>query len=71
MEFKGTKGAPLAPAIVDVKGAARLTGLSRTTIYRLCGLQDFAPRVRLSEKRFGFKIADLEHWIDARREAAA
>lgn len=55
-------------AVADVIQAAHITGLSRTTIYRLMARGEFAPRVRLSARRFGFRVADLLAWVEARRE---
>ncbi|TCZ53946.1 helix-turn-helix transcriptional regulator [Roseicella aquatilis] len=54
-------------AVVDVIQAAHITGLSRSSIYRLMARGEFAPRVRLSPGRFGFLVSDLIAWAAARR----
>jgi predicted DNA-binding transcriptional regulator AlpA len=56
------------PAVVNLMEAARITGTSRTTVLRLEKQGDFVPRVRLSQRRFGYRFADLINWIDSRRE---
>ena len=56
------------PTVVDVKEAARIIGTSRTTVLRLEKRGHFAPRVRLSPRRFGYRLTDLITWIDSRRE---
>ncbi|MBX6743581.1 MAG: AlpA family phage regulatory protein [Acetobacteraceae bacterium] len=55
-------------AVANVIQAARITGLSRATIYKLMAQGEFAPRVRLSERRFGFLVSDLLAWAATRRE---
>lgn len=54
-------------AVVNEKGRRELTGLSRSTWYRLEQRGEVPPRIRLSPGRVGWRVADLEEWI-ARRE---
>jgi len=44
-----------------------LTGLSRTTIWRLERSGDFPKRIRLSAGAVGYKMADIQTWLDSRQ----
>lgn len=44
----------------------RLTGLGRSTIYRLVAEDKFPPPVKLSSRVIGWHQADLERWSAAR-----
>ena len=59
----------LRSVIASVREAAIATGLSERTLYRAMARGDFVPRVRLSARRFGFRVVDVLAWVDARREA--
>jgi predicted DNA-binding transcriptional regulator AlpA len=59
------------PPVVDIKCAQDLTGLSAVSIFRLLRKGEFAPRVRLSPRRIGFRVVDLLAWIETRREISA
>lgn len=48
--------------------AVKIVGLSRTTIWRLESEGGFPPKVRLSPGRVGYRMADIQAWIDARME---
>lgn len=47
----------------------RLTGLSRTTIYRLVAEHHFPSPVRLGLRAVGWRRADIDRWSDARPNA--
>jgi predicted DNA-binding transcriptional regulator AlpA len=55
-------------AVANVREASAVTGLSERSIYRAVARGEFAPRVRLSPRRFGFRLVDLLAWIEARCE---
>jgi prophage regulatory protein len=49
---------------------SRVTGLSRSSIYRLEALGQFPLRVKLSEAASGWRSDEIEAWIDSRPRAA-
>ena len=53
----------LAPTIV-----ARMIGLSRVTIWRMCRRGQFPKPIAISPGRVGFIAEDIEDWIDSKRE---
>jgi len=48
----------------------RLTGLGRSTIYRLMAEEQFPPPVRLAERVVAWRRSDLERWSEARMRAS-
>jgi prophage regulatory protein len=64
----GASGCALRLAIATVREASAVTGLSERTIYRAMERGEFVPRVRLSPRRFGFRVTDLMAWLNERRE---
>jgi len=46
----------------------RLTGLSRTTIWRLEKQGEFVPKIFLTNTSRGYRRADIERWIEERSE---
>lgn len=44
----------------------RLTGLGRSTIYRLISEERFPAQVRIGTRAVGWRWADLERWSAAR-----
>ena len=55
--------------VVSRADGARLCGLSADTWHRLEERGQTPPLTRLSERRVGYRLTDLRHWLDARREA--
>jgi prophage regulatory protein len=53
--------------IVRPRDLPALTGLSRTTIWRLERTGDFPKRIRLSAGAVGYKMADIQTWLDSRQ----
>ena len=49
---------------------SRVTGLSRSSIYRLEALGQFPLRVKLSEAASGWRSDEIAAWIDSRPRAA-
>ena len=58
---------PSAPRIVRLKDVLKLTGLGRTTLWRLEKEGRFPPRVRLSLRAVGWLRHDVVAWLDACR----
>lgn len=46
-----------------------MTGLSRSTIYRLMSEGDFAPRYRIGRQAIGWKFSEVREWLDLRPKA--
>lgn len=47
-----------------------LTGLSRTTIWRLERAGDFVKKIRLSAGAVGYRISEIQNWLDSRQTVA-
>jgi predicted DNA-binding transcriptional regulator AlpA len=56
--------------IVDRKTAIELAGVSARTWDRLTARGDTPPITRISERRIGYRLSDLEAWLDSRRVTA-
>jgi len=52
--------------ILRLPEVMRLTGLSRSSIYRLEALGKFPARLKLSESCSGWKAEQVQAWIDSR-----
>jgi predicted DNA-binding transcriptional regulator AlpA len=52
-------------AVIDLQELVEQVGLSRATIYRLLRAGEGPPRVQLSARRFGYRVRDVERWLDA------
>ena len=58
------------PAMLLRTGSVvRVTGLGRSTIYRLVARDEFPPPVRLSIRAVAWRRSDLERWTNARGSA--
>ncbi len=53
-------------AIYRLPAVLEVTGLSKATIYRLLGRGEFPPRVQLSARCVGWRVADIDAWLEAR-----
>jgi hypothetical protein len=51
--------------------AQRLSSVSPDTWLRLEKSGRTPPLTRLSDRRVGYRLVDLRHWLDARRESAS
>lgn len=47
----------------------KLTGLSRTTLWRLSRLGDFPTPIKLSTRCVGWRRTEIEQWLDNRESA--
>jgi prophage regulatory protein len=57
--------------IVSVRTAMALTGLSRTTLWRLAKAKHFPLAVAISPRRRGWRLSEIEAWVASRRPAGA
>lgn len=64
--FTGDLLNPSDLQVLSVGETARVTGLSRSSLYRLADRGEFVPRVQLSQRRFGYRLADVREWLTAR-----
>jgi prophage regulatory protein len=51
---------------VRMSAVVRMTGLGRSTIYRLMAEDKFPPPVRLAKRAVGWRRIDLEQWSAGR-----
>lgn len=59
------------PAVfLRMTGVMHMTGLGRSTIYRLMAEQKFPAPVRLSRRAVAWRRADLEQWSADRPKAS-
>ena len=57
-------------AIYRLPAVVEITGLSKATIYRLIGRGDFPPRVQLSPRCVGWRVGDVDEWLEKRLSVA-
>ncbi|MGY4828589.1 helix-turn-helix transcriptional regulator [Sphaerotilaceae bacterium SBD11-9] len=57
------------PEFLRMRTVMRLTGLGRSTIYRLVAEHHFPSPVRLGLRAVGWRRADIDRWSDARPKA--
>lgn len=62
-DLLGLASDPL-PAYVRMNAVLRITGLSRTTIYRRIASGQFPPPVHLGRRACGWRTAALREWIE-------
>ncbi len=69
---QGTRIAPEpAPALfLRINSVVRMTGLGRSTIYRLMAAELFPAPVRLTARVVAWRRVDLERWGEARSSAS-
>ena len=46
-----------------------VTGLSRSTIYRLMSEGEFVPRYRIGKQAVGWKLSEVQAWLLSRSDA--
>ena len=56
--------------IIRVRGVLAMTGIGRTTLWKLCKSGDFPAPLQLSEKCIGWRVAEIQQWIESRPKAA-
>jgi predicted DNA-binding transcriptional regulator AlpA len=52
--------------ILSPSETARMIGISKTGLRRLMAKGEFVGTVKLSDRRIGFRIADINAWIETR-----
>ncbi|WP_083761219.1 helix-turn-helix transcriptional regulator [Pelobacter propionicus] len=65
---KSVLSAVVSNEIIRPRELPRLTGLSRTTIWRLEKHGDFVPKIFLTGTSRGYRRIDIERWIEERIE---
>lgn len=56
----------LSPVFLRMPTVMRMTGLGRSTIYRLIADQKFPSPVRLGPRAVAWRRSDLDRWSEAR-----
>jgi prophage regulatory protein len=59
------------PTFLRMPMVVRMTGLGRSTIYRLIAEKKFASPVRLGDRAVAWRRADLDLWSDDRPKTAS
>lgn len=54
--------------IIRPRELQRLTGLSKTSIWRLAKKGEFVPKIRLTNNSIGYRRTDIERWVEERIE---
>jgi predicted DNA-binding transcriptional regulator AlpA len=65
MAAQQTEKTPITPLIVSITQAAKIAGISQAEAYRKIKVGQFPLPVRITEKRRGIRMADLEAWVAA------
>jgi prophage regulatory protein len=58
------------PAILRLPDVMRLTGLGRSTIYRLLAAGQFPSPVQLSVRAVGWRRSDVDNWTAERPQVS-
>lgn len=58
------------PVFLRMPTVIRLTGLGRSTIYRMISEQKFPSPVRLGSRAVAWRRSDLDRWSEARPSVA-
>ena len=56
----------MSKSIQRLPGAKRITGLSRSTIYKYMAVGLFPPKIQLGPRAIGWLESDLEAWVQAK-----
>lgn len=64
-----TPGLDASP-FLRMQAVSRMTGLGRSTIYRLVAQDKFPSPVRLANRAIGWRRVDLERWSEGRPNVA-
>ena len=67
---RSTVPTDLAVVFLRLPGVMRMTGLSRSTLYRLVANKQFPRPVRLGPRAVAWRRTDIEAWSDALPSAA-
>ena len=70
MSVNTSSPAPNMPGrVLHVPETVSYVGLSRAKIYELIKAGHFAKMTRLSARRVGFRVCDLDAWLEGRAQA--
>ena len=58
--------APILKEIISPRSLPQVTGLSKSTIWRLERAGQFPLSIQLSAGRVGYRRSEVEHWLDSR-----
>jgi len=61
-----TESNPSSSRIVRLPTVMRMTGLGRSTIYRMIARQQFPGPVRIGDRAVAWRQDELDSWINAR-----
>lgn len=67
-DSKSTPTPVVMPEIIRLKDVSTRIGLGRSTIYRRMKERTFPPSIDLGAGSVGWKQAEVEAWIDGRRD---
>ena len=56
----------VTPVFLRMSSVVRMTGLGRSTIYRLVAERKFPSPVRLGPRVVAWRLADVDRWSEAR-----
>jgi predicted DNA-binding transcriptional regulator AlpA len=57
---------PAGNRVVSETAAAEFLGISIDTLRRACTRGEGPPRLRLSQRRVGYRLRDLDVWLNER-----
>ncbi len=63
-----TNSQSIKPRIASPRAVAQMTGLSRTTLWRLARIGQLPKPFQISAGRVGYLIEDVERWIAEKRK---
>jgi prophage regulatory protein len=67
VQTSALRGEDISPALLlRIGTVVKVTGLGRSTIYRLIAKADFPSPVRLTNRVVAWRRTDLEKWSEAR-----
>lgn len=59
-----------SPAFLRMRSVMKITGLGRSTIYRLIANHEFPSPVRLTSRAVAWRSSDINAWSEARPKVA-
>jgi prophage regulatory protein len=65
-EREGNAPEDATPQFLRMRAVLRMTGLGRSTIYRLVADNKFPSPVRLGQRAVAWRRVDVERWSEAR-----
>lgn len=60
----------ITPRVLRIRNVVQITGLPRSTIYRLMSQSMFPKNIKLSTVAVGWDMADIELWLSERKRAS-